>query len=97
MIRPIAFLIVCFPLFLGPICIASNDDDEGGAVEKQMEKVVALGPGIHKIQKDKKGHIFSCVVVGQSRISTALGKAKGLEMARDNANLVCSAEFVKWL
>lgn len=36
-------------------------------------------------------------MVGQARISTALGKAKGLEVARDKADLGASAEFVKWL
>jgi len=35
--------------------------------------------------------------VGQARISTALGKSKGLEQARNKANLDCSAQFVKWL
>ncbi len=71
--------------------------DTSPSTEEQMAKLVALGPGVHNVKKDKKGRIVSCIVVGQSRISTALGKAKGLEVARDKAGLACSAEFVKWL
>jgi len=72
---------------------AADDED---SVAEAMNKIAALGPGVHNIQKEK-GRITSCIVVGQARISTALGKAKGIELARDKANLACSAEFVKWL
>ena len=78
--------------------IALGQDDEGGNdVAKEMKRIAALGPGVHEVQKDKKGQITSCIIVGQARISTALGKAKGIELARDKANLDCSAQFVKWL
>lgn len=63
----------------------------------QLEKLVALGPGVHAVKKDSEGRVKSCMVVGQASIRTVLGKAKGLEMARSKANLACSAEFVKWL
>lgn len=92
-IRP---LVVCTLLLGAPISYA-KDDDDAPSVEEQMAKIAALGPGVHSIQKDKKGRFKSCMVVGQARISTSLGKAKGIEMARDKANLACSAEFVKWL
>ena len=95
--RWIAPLLVITLMLLGQVSHAKDEDDDGPSVEEQMAKIAALGPGVHKIQKDKKGHITSCVVVGQARISTTLGKAKGLELARDKANLACSAEFVKWL
>ena len=72
-------------------------EHESRPVEEQIAKIAALGPGVHAIQKDKKERITSCIVVGQSRISTALGKAKGLEVARKRADLSASAEFVKWL
>jgi hypothetical protein len=81
---------------MSTIAQESNDSARSPA-EKTMAKIAALGPGVHAIQKDKKGRITSCVVVGQSRISTALGKAKGLEEARKRAALSASAEFVKWL
>jgi hypothetical protein len=74
-----------------------STDQESKMVEERLAKIAALGPGVHSIQKDKKGRITSCIVVGQSRISTALGKAKGLEVARKRADLNASAEFVKWL
>ena len=74
-----------------------KDDDEGPSVDEQFARLVNLGPGVHNIQKDKKGRITSCIVIGQGRISTVLGKGKGMEVARQKANLAASAEFVKWL
>jgi hypothetical protein len=72
---------------------AANDD----AQAKAMNQIAQLGQGVHKVKTDDKGRIKSCVVVGQSRISTVLGKAKGLEIARQRATLAARAEFVKWL
>ena len=95
--RWIAPLTVCTLLLGGQVSHAQKEADEGPSVEEQMAKIAALGPGVHAIQKDKKGRITSCIVVGQSRISTALGKGKGLEVARKRADFSASAEFVKWL
>lgn len=60
-------------------------------------KYAELGPGVHGVKTDNKGVITSCVVVGQSRISTVLGKSKGLELARQKARLDASGQFAKWL
>ncbi|MCB9921812.1 MAG: hypothetical protein H6822_06505 [Planctomycetaceae bacterium] len=79
------------------IATAKAGDDDGPSTQEKLERLVALGPGVHQIKKDRKGRIISCVVVGQSPISTVLGKAKGVEMARSKADLACSASFVKWL
>ena len=65
--------------------------------EERLAKLVKLGAGVHEIKKDQNGEIVRCIIVGQSRISTSLGNAKGLEMAKDKAELDCSAKFVKWL
>lgn len=90
--------LVVFTLLLGGQASQAQDEEEDGPTkEEQMAKLVELGPGVHAIQKNKKGHITACMVVGQARISTSLGKAKGLELARNKANLDCSAQFVKWL
>jgi hypothetical protein len=98
--KPIAvwFAVVMLGLTL-PVNAQEADDPESKqpTVEEAMAKIARLGPGVHAIKKDQKGRIVSCVVVGQARISTALGKAKGIELARDKANLAASAEFVKWL
>jgi hypothetical protein len=88
-------------LCLIPVPLSAQEDDAKtsakSAAEQEMAKLAALGPGVRAIQKDKKGRITSCIVVGQSRISTALGESKGLEVARKRADLSASAEFVKWL
>jgi hypothetical protein len=103
MCRYICACAVVAILFAISCVVRAADDDVEKApskkpsAEEAMSKFVKLGPGVHAIKKDKKGRIVSCVVVGQARISTVLGKGKGLELARDKANLAASAEFVKWL
>jgi len=62
----------------------------------KIELLAALGPGVHKIKRDESGFLTSCVVVGQARISTALGQARGLQTARTSARLSAEKEFVKW-
>ena len=96
------WLCIFAVVFAFPCIVRAGDEEEESppkkpSVEEVMSKYVKLGPGVHAIKKDKKGRIVSCVVVGQARISTVLGKAKGIEMARDKANLAASAEFVKWI
>lgn len=92
--------LVVFTLLLGSQFTHAQEKEKAEktpSVEEAFAKIAELGPGVHNVVKDKKGRIKSCVVVGQARISTVLGKAKGIENARDKANLSCSAEFVKWL
>jgi len=72
--------------------VAKKDD-----VEKQFSKFAQLGPGVYAIKTDAKGRIQSCVIVGDARISTVLGKTKGIQTARSKARLAASAEYVKWL
>ncbi len=71
--------------------------DEADETAQAFKKIAELGPGVHAIQTDKRGTITSFVVVGQSRVSTTLGKAKGMEVARERARTAVSGEFVKWL
>jgi hypothetical protein len=73
--------------------VAYDDDD----VNKKLAKLVDLGPGVHKVKTNKRGEITSCVVIGQARISTVLGKTKGVMTARTQARLAAVAEFRKWL
>lgn len=89
MFRPI--LTAAFALLLTSLPARGDD------TEKAMAKIATLGPGVHAIKTDKKGRIVSCVVVGQARISTVLGKSKGLQVARDKARLDASAQYAKWL
>jgi hypothetical protein len=72
-------------------------EPKAGSVEEQMDSLVKLGPGVHKIKKDSKGRVQSLIVVGQSRISTVLGAAKGKEVARKRAEQSAKAKFVQWL
>jgi hypothetical protein len=64
---------------------ADDKDKKDADVEKALSRIAKLGPGVHAIKKDKQGRVMSCIIVGQARISTVLGKAKGLQDARDKA------------
>lgn len=86
---PIVTLVACLSVF-PPV---RGDDD----VAKAMGKIAALGPGVHAVKTDKQGRITSCIVVGQARISTVLGKPKGLQVARDKARLDATGRFATWL
>jgi hypothetical protein len=76
---------------------AGDKDKKDGGTDSVFAQIVGSGPGVHRIKTDKQGRIQSCIVVGQSRISTVLGTSKGLQLARDSARLAASAEFRKWL
>ena len=67
------------------------------AVQQRLSAIGDMGAGVYEIKTDKKGRIVSCVVVGKARISTVVGKTKGLEIAREKAVLGASAEYVRWL
>jgi hypothetical protein len=75
----------------------TGNEPEKPSVDEVMAKFIKLGPGVYAIKKNRQGRITSCVAVGQARISTVLGKGKGLEVARQKADLDASAQFVKWL
>jgi hypothetical protein len=72
-------------------------EDTGDSAALALGKIARLGPGVHAVRKDKKRRVTSCVIVGQARVSTALGRAKGLELARARARLAALAEFRRWL
>jgi hypothetical protein len=71
--------------------------DAKSYAQDPMEKLVALGPGVHKVKKNDNNAVTSLVTIGQARISMTLGKAKGLERARRTAALNADTEFSKWL
>lgn len=65
--------------------------------KKDIHAAIEAGPGVHVVKRDDKGRIQTCLVVGEARISTVLGKAQGLLNAKKQARLKCEAEFVKWI
>ncbi len=89
-------LLACTAPFWGQEPDKVKKGEPAGA-SKALDEIAQLGPGVHHVKPDNKGRIQTCVVVGQSRISTVLGKSKGLQDARTKARLACEAEFVRWL
>lgn len=64
--------------------------------EQIVKRLTELGEGIHEV-KSEGGKLKSLMVVGQERISTVLGEAKGLQTAQKRATLKANAAFVEWM
>lgn len=67
------------------------------AAQDSVKDLADLGTGVHKVKLAEDGSMKSCVVVGQARISRALGPSKGILTARKVAKQNAEAAFVAWL
>jgi len=74
-----------------------NEKDADDEVTRALSKLAELGPGVHKVVKDKKGRIERLVGVGQARVNTSLGAATGQQVAQKKALLGAKAEMVRFL
>lgn len=61
-----------------------------------LQELAALGPGVYRIKHDAQGRLQSCLVIGQARVSSALGAAKGNMVAQRRAMQDAKGQFVKW-
>jgi hypothetical protein len=86
-------------LFGGDGRADEKEDGKNSDKEALYTKLEQAPVGVYKatIEKDKAGRIQSCLIVGRSRISTTLGKAKGLEVAEERARTAAVTAFVRWL
>lgn len=82
-------------LSLNLITIATSIAQESNS--DIVARLAALGDGVHEIKKNDDGTLKSLKVVGSSRISTVLGKAKGLQRAQKKASMKANAAFVEWI
>ncbi len=81
-----------------PVAVATDPlKQDLMATAEPFVNLVQLGPGVHMVKLDDNGQVISCVAVGESRMSTVLGAARGKQNARNNAALRASGEFAKWL
>ena len=63
--------------------------------EDDVQLLIDLGCGVHE-GKTEAGKLESVKFVGQTRISTVLGKAKGMEIAQQNAKAIVFNEIADW-
>lgn len=68
-------------------------EPKAASVQEKMAELVKLGPGVQRVNKDKKGRVESLVVVGQSRVSTRLPQFRA-EDAGLLVNGVCEGKIV---
>jgi len=85
--RPINLLF--FSIFTAVLSVQA-------VAQETVDSLANLGPGVHDIKKDN-GQLKSLKVVGLARISTALGAAKGVEVAQSRAQLSAQQQFVEWI
>lgn len=65
--------------------------------ENEWKKYGEMGAGVYNIKLAEDGSMKSCIIVGQARISKALGKAKGLMNAKKAAKTNAEGEFISFL
>jgi len=65
--------------------------------EQIVQRLAELGPGVHEAKTEANGRLKSVKVVGHARISTVLGKAKGMEIAQQRAKASAQQAFIEWL
>lgn len=75
-------------------CVAVAQAQE--TPEQVVKRLAELGTGVHEV-KVENGQLKSLKVVGQDRISTVLGAAKGLQTAQKRASLKANAAFIEWM
>lgn len=63
----------------------------------EWKKFADMGAGVYKVKLADDGSMKSCIIVGQARISKALGKAKGLMDAKKAAKTNAEGEFISFL
>jgi hypothetical protein len=83
---------IFLPLFF---CFVTLSDAQE-TPEQIVKRLADLGPGVHEV-KAENGRLKSLKVVGQDRISTVLGAAKGLQTAQKRATLKANAAFIEWM
>ena len=64
--------------------------------EKDVQILADIGPCVC-VDKTEPGKLKSVKVVGQARISNDLGKAKGMEIAQQQAKARALEELTDWL
>ena len=74
---------------------ADEDDDEDD--DDPLAVALELGAGVHAIEKNKKGDVETCVVIGSSSISQALSKSKAMEIATKRARVDMMRQFLRFL
>ena len=65
--------------------------------EQIVQRLAGLGPGVQEVKTEANGKLKSVKVVGQVRISTVLGKAKGMEIAQKRAKASAFREYAEWI
>lgn len=94
-------------LYIGP-ALAQEEAEEQVEAEEEVEEAKAkpenewkkfgeMGPGVYRVKLVDDGSMKSCIIVGQARISKALGKAKGLMDAKKVAKQNAEAAFIAFL
>lgn len=72
-------------------------EEEDSSAESEWKKFADMGVGVYNVKLEANGAMKSCIIVGQARISKALGKAKGLMNAKAKAKQSAEAAFVSFL
>jgi hypothetical protein len=79
------------------LTVAGAQETPADSSEEQYAKVAEGPKGVSQAQRDKKGRVVSCLVVGKAPIREALQDARGMEMVRRRAQLCAYRCYIAWL
>ena len=86
--------LLSFAAFFAVLAFGAFAYAQGSA---SYEEIASNGPGVYRVKTDEEtGELQSLLVVGSAPVSTVLGAARGKDLARRKALLVCDSEFAKW-
>jgi hypothetical protein len=92
------FDLLCGILAIGFGFKQKKDRSSDPSVEKILEELVAIGPGIHYIIKNSEGEVVSCVAVGQAIILSHPFEARDIALyaSKEAAKWYAYREFANW-
>jgi hypothetical protein len=71
--------------------------DAPAKIPEEKKKAAAQAEGVTNEEFNDKGELISCLICGKAEISTVLGKTRGVQRARDMAEIRAKAAFQKYL
>ena len=74
-----------------------DDDDEDDDDDDPLAEALELGAGVHAIEKNKKGDVETCVIIGSASISQALSPNKAMQLATKRARTDMMRQFLRFL
>ena len=79
------------------LSVAGYYPDVPSKLSEEKKKAAAQVEGVSNEEFNEKGELVSCLICGKAEISSVLGKSRGVQRARDTAEMRAKGAFQKYL